>query len=208
FLYTALKWQRNMALFAFAIAPVFALHLGDLLERLTSAIGQPASGSRDSALLHWAIVIVLAVSAIMSFPAASRQTDEVFRDDMPVECVEYVKNTGLEGRMYNTYRWGGYLIWHLWPEHMVMLDGRADVMGRELVADWRTAHTLDEGWEQILEEYEIDCALISMKSPLVRALDLHPDWRLACEESTAQLFVRRGSVADRTAGAASVVSRD
>ncbi|MFW6438234.1 MAG: hypothetical protein ACOCZ7_04390, partial [Armatimonadota bacterium] len=87
FLYTTLKWQRNMALFAFAVAPVFALHLSGLLERLTSAIRQPASGSRDSALLHWAIVVVLAVSAIMSFPAASRQTDEAFRNDMPVECV-------------------------------------------------------------------------------------------------------------------------
>jgi len=36
FLYTALKWQRNAALFAFAIAPALALHAGDLLDRLAA----------------------------------------------------------------------------------------------------------------------------------------------------------------------------
>ncbi len=200
FLYTTLRWQRNTALFAFAVAPVVALHASDLLERLRSIGKQPAAPQAESALLHRAIVIALVVSAVISIPTASGRAEEAFRGDMPVECVEYVKRTGLEGRMYNTYRWGGYLIWRLWPDHHAMIDGRADVMGRELVMDWRKAHKLNEGWEQVLEEYEIDWALISVSSPLVRALDLHPDWRLVCEEDSARLFVRRGSIADRTAG--------
>ncbi len=33
------------------------------------------------------------------------------------------------------------------------------------------------------------------RAPLCRALELHPDWRLAFDEPTALLYVRRGSVA-------------
>ncbi|MFO8080309.1 MAG: hypothetical protein R6V07_08395 [Armatimonadota bacterium] len=200
FLYTALKWQRNAALFAFAVAPVLALHAGDLLDRVSSSARRPATDREPSRLVAWTILAALVVSMAVSVPSAARRADEVFRGDMPVECVQYIKDNGIEGRMFNTYRWGGYLTWHLWPEQQVMVDGRADVLGRELVMDWQRAHQLDEGWEQVLDDYEIDWAIISAGAPLARALDLHPKWRLACEEETARLFVRADSVADRTAG--------
>ena len=205
FLYTALRWQRNAALFAFAVAPVLALHTSDLIGRITTLGRRSGSAEREPTVLYWAIVVVFAVAAAMSFPAASQRADEVFRGDMPVECVEYVKRTGLEGRMFNTYRWGGYLIWHLWPEQQVMVDGRADVLGRDLVMDWRKAHRLEDGWEQVLDDYEIDWAIISAGAPLARALELHAGWRLVCQESTGRLFVRSGSIADRTAGPTTAV---
>lgn len=200
FLYTALRWQRNIALFAFAVAPVLALHVTGLMERIGLARESEIPGERPATLLYWAIAAALAVSAIISTPSASERAESKFREDQPVECVEYVKRTGLEGRMFNTYRWGGYLIWHLWPEHNVMLDGRADVMGEELVSDWQTAHKFEDGWEQVLKEYGIDWAVISESAPLARGLHQSPDWRLVCQEPEARLFVRKGSIADRTAG--------
>ncbi len=199
FLYTALKWQRNTALFAFAVAAPLSAHLTHLMRRIGLGQLSEAADQAKPVLLHWAIVIVLAISAALAVPSAARRADAKFEQDVPVECVQYVKETGLQGRMYNTYRWGGYLIWHLWPDHPVMVDGRADVMGRELVSDWRKAHKLKESWEDILDEYEIDWAIISVSAPLARGLDEHPDWRLACSEPTARLFVRRGSIADETA---------
>jgi hypothetical protein len=198
FLYTALKWQRNAALFAFAIGPMLAVHAGDILARVGLFRDREQPEGRPI-VLYWAIMAVLAVSAAMSLPSAARKTTEKWQEDQPVQCVQYIQASGIEGRMYNTYRWGGYLIWHLWPEHQVMLDGRADVMGRELVSDWRQAHKLEDGWEEILEKYEIDWAIISSSAPLVRGLEEHDQWRLVCEEPTARLFVRRGSIADRTA---------
>jgi hypothetical protein len=203
FLYTALRWQRNAALFAFAVGPVLALHVSDLIKRLR--VFASTEGAREEGppvVLNWAIALVLLLAAAASLPSASQRAEQKFREDMPVECVQYVKKTGLEGRMFNTYRWGGYLIWHLWPEQKVMVDGRADVMGRELVSDWRKASKLNDGWEQVLEDYEIDWALISVSAPLVRGLEEHPQWRVVCEEDTARLFVREGSVADETAGPA------
>jgi len=202
FLYTALKWQRNMGLFAVVAAAPLSLHLSDLLGRIGLGSSAEEAGGRRPTVLYWAIIVVLLISAAMSLPSAARMADAKFKADMPVECTQYIKDSGLQGRMFNTYRWGGYLIWHLWPEHKVMVDGRADVLGKALVSDWQKAHKLNAGWEQVLDDYKIDYAIVSVKAPLVRGLEEDPDWRLVCSESTGRLFVRRGSIADQTAGTA------
>ncbi|NLO07009.1 MAG: hypothetical protein GX131_14375 [candidate division WS1 bacterium] len=200
FLYSVLKWQRNTALYAFALAPVLAMHLSDLLGRMNVGGLEDADRERGPAALYWAIVLTLVIAAGLAFPPAMRRAPEAFRTDLPVECVQWAKDNDLQGRMYNTYRWGGYLIWEMWPQQRVFVDGRADVMGRELIQDWQKAHKMNEGWTEALYDYEIDWAIVSISSPLVRGLELHPQWRVACEEPTAKLFVRVGSVADTADG--------
>ncbi len=192
FLFSTLKWQRNTALFAFAVAPMLSLHVTHLLRR-AGLVRLASERHAAPSWLHLLIIIGLVVSAALAVPSALRKADDVFSKDLPIECTEYVKANDLQGRMFNTYRWGGYLIWHLWPEYEVFVDGRADVMGRTLVQDWRKAHKLHDGWQDVLEEYEIDWAMLSVSAPLCRGLELHPDWEVACREPTARLFVRAGS---------------
>ncbi len=208
FLYTALKWQRNMALFAFVVAAPLSLHLSDLIGRIGLRSSSEEAGGKRPTVLYWAIIVALLVSAVMSVPAAARIADAKFKADMPVECTQYIKDSGLQGRMFNTYRWGGYLIWRLWPQHKVMVDGRADVMGHDLVMDWQRAHKFNEGWEKVLDDYKIDYAVIVSSAPLVRGLEEDPNWRLVCSEPTARLFVRKGSIADRTAGPGEAAGAD
>ncbi|MGD9496958.1 MAG: hypothetical protein AB7Y46_11720 [Armatimonadota bacterium] len=196
FLFMALKWQRNIALFAFAVAPMLAVHLTDLLERVVPAALAGPDHRREPTALYAGIMVALAVLAVLAVPSALRRVDVVFSQDYPIECVRFADREGIEGRMFNTYRWGGYLIWRLWPRQRVFIDGRADVIGREIAMDWQKAHKLEDGWQEVLERYRIDWAILSVSSPLCRALEIHPDWRLACEEPTARLYVRRGSVAE------------
>lgn len=199
FLFTALKWQRNMGLYALAITPVLALHLSDLLRLAGIRSFEEMPDEREPAWLYVAIFVVLAATVVHGAPKALQRTPSVFETDYPVKCVRYIKQVHLPGRMFNTYRWGGYLIWELWPEQRVFVDGRADVMGRELVMDWDRANKLNEGWQEVLERYQIDWVLSATSSPLCRALAISPQWRLACKEPDAQLFVRLGTEADRAA---------
>lgn len=199
FLFTALKWQRNMGLYSMAIAPIFALHLSDLLRLAGIRSFEEMPEEREPGWLYAAILAVLVAIVACGAPNALRKTPGIFEQDYPIECVRYIEQTHLPGRMFNTYHWGGYLIWKLWPEQKVFVDGRADVMGRDLLMDWERAHRLNAGWQDVLEKYEIDWVLISSSSPLCRALAISPDWRPACEEPEAQLFVRVGTAADRAA---------
>lgn len=196
FLLLTLKWQRNAALYAFAVIPTLAVHLSGVLDDLGLARFGSDAEEREPTVFYGTIIVVLALLAGLAVPSALRKIDRTFSEDMPVEAVRYIEEVGLQGRMFNTYRWGGYLIWHLWPEHKVFIDGRADVMGKELSDDWQTAHKLKDGWEEVLTRYRIDWAVISESSPLCRALDLHPNWRCVLKEPAGRLYVRRGSVAD------------
>lgn len=42
----------------------------------------------------------------------------------PETAVRLIKKTNLKGNIYNSYDWGGYLIWRLYPENKVFIDGR------------------------------------------------------------------------------------
>ncbi|MEA3401871.1 MAG: hypothetical protein U9R79_11580 [Armatimonadota bacterium] len=190
FLFLTLKWQRNTALFAFAVAPVVALQLSELLEwRGLAELGRGES-QQPPAGLYVAIMAILSILAIAAAPNALSRVERAFAADMPGECVDHIQRTGLQGRMFNTYRWGGYLIWRLWPQQRVFVDGRADVMGQELIEDYCTAVKLREGWRDVVEAYDFDWALLAADSPLCRGLELLPEWSLECESETSRLYVR------------------
>jgi hypothetical protein len=42
----------------------------------------------------------------------------------PVKAAQFIIDNDLRGNMYNSYNWGGYLIWKLSPERKVFIDGR------------------------------------------------------------------------------------
>lgn len=50
------------------------------------------------------------------------------RPDMwrfPVGAADYLLANPIPGPLFNTYEQGGYLIWRLWPQYRVFIDGRA-----------------------------------------------------------------------------------
>ena len=51
---------------------------------------------------------------------AMRVNDEIY----PVGAADFVIANDLKGNLFNTYFWGGYLIWRLGPERKVFVDGR------------------------------------------------------------------------------------
>lgn len=42
----------------------------------------------------------------------------------PVQAADFIIANDLKGNLYNTYFWGGYLLWRLSPERKVYVDGR------------------------------------------------------------------------------------
>jgi hypothetical protein len=48
----------------------------------------------------------------------------------PVQAVCYLDTHSVPGPMYNSYEFGGYLLWARGPQHKVSIDGRAEVYKR------------------------------------------------------------------------------
>ncbi len=52
---------------------------------------------------------------------------------MPVKATSFLKANPITGNVYNSYYWGGYLIWELYPQKQVFIDGRVPAYPTEFI---------------------------------------------------------------------------
>jgi hypothetical protein len=104
----------------------------------------------------------------------------------------------VNGRIYNDYTWGGYMI-YAWPEQKVFIDGGADFYGPELTRTWAMIGQLQPFWRDSLERFGVDLALVPTSSAFAYELLREPGWRLIDCDQTAALVRKDGAVADPTA---------
>lgn len=120
------------------------------------------------------------------------------RQLFPVAGVEFVKNNQLPGRLYNPYEWGGYLIWRLYPDYKVFMDGRANtVYTEEQYRESLSTMRGDPGWDKILDKYNVNFVFCNK---ILRETNQHllPDrlgesgkWALIFEDDIEQIFMRK-----------------
>jgi hypothetical protein len=90
--------------------------------------------------------------------------------------------------VYNSYNWGGYLIWRDIP---VFVDGRADVYGDEFLFYYRQTFDPQPTWQEPLDEFAVDYVLMERNDPLTTLLAASQGWQQAYSDDVAMIFVRR-----------------
>ncbi len=71
---------------------------------------------------------------------------------IPVKAVDFIKENGIRGPLFNLYNEGGYLIFRLWPEDKVFIDGRSEVYRGRPIIEFFTIFGLHPGWEKLTDE--------------------------------------------------------
>ena len=100
---------------------------------------------------------------------------------LPEAEVRHLVRHRVEGNGFNAYRFGGFLMFRMYPEERVFMDGRNDLYGtfRTRVFD-PILHT-QPGWERLWEEsvrrYRLGWVLIDASDPLAARLEGDPRWR-------------------------------
>jgi hypothetical protein len=97
----------------------------------------------------------------------------------------------LEGKMFNHYNWGGYLIWRLWPDYRVFVDGRTDLYGDAFLRQYLETLTARSGFQERLREYDVDFVVIPSQSILATQLACEGEWRESYRDEVATIWVRR-----------------
>ena len=90
---------------------------------------------------------------------------EFDKKKVPVEAVEFAERNGIQGRLFNAYHFGGYLIYKGFPKDGVFVDGRAD-MYDEFLKNYYDVVDLKPEWKEILDRFEIEWMLITANSSL------------------------------------------
>lgn len=119
----------------------------------------------------------------------------------PIKATEFVREHQLPKNIYNTYDWGGYMEWQLYPDYLVFWDGRQTSAGM-FDLGWQVMAGKPD-WEKILDKFEVKTIVTrastidtGQKYPLLDRLAAHPDWFLVFNSESSMVFVKRGSVAD------------
>ncbi len=99
--------------------------------------------------------------------------------------MDWLEDTPLEGNGFNYFPWGGYLLYRIWPENLVFIDGQTDFYGEQLTREYEKIITLADGWQNLFSDYKIEWVLMPADSILISELRGRGPWEIVFEDNTS-----------------------
>ena len=101
----------------------------------------------------------------------------------PTQALPYLANFKPQGKVYNDFLWGGYLIWYE-RQIPVFVDSRVDIFEYNgTFKDYLDVIHLKDSIE-ILNKHDIQYVLFEKDAPLVYLLKATRDWKVDYEDKT------------------------
>ncbi len=192
-IYLALLAGRNMPLFALVAPIVLTRYAAPVIDEQRKKLKWKNHSTKTPRLQDAINILILAVigavvviRAWAIYPNTVNQTD--YAEDAPVAAVEFIKDHKPEGRLFNSYNWGGYLIWNL-RDYPVFVDGRTDLYSDAILSEWLNTMSANVGWQDTLDRWNIGLVLIEPSWPLAKVLPTE-GWQLLYEDEHSVLFER------------------
>ena len=196
--FAMLRFGRNVPFFSLVATPLLAEHLWEWVKgqpwasRLTAFTETSAAKPSipQIAMNSLIVVIVLIFCGIAAQRAAAKQP-LVEAEHFPKAAVDYMRVQRLPQPIFNEYAWGGYLIWRLYPDYPVFIDGRADVFGEKLVEQFIEVHDGKPRWRELLQQYGTQTVLVERDSAIASLLANDSGWQKVFEDKQAVILVRK-----------------
>lgn len=107
----------------------------------------------------------------------------------PEAAVNLIKKQGLAGKILTRFDWGEYLIWKLYPQDLVGMDGRYEtVYPPEVQKTYFEFYYGDPQWRQFLRDYPPDLILLDKSMAVVDLIRKEPGWQEIFSDSRSVLF--------------------
>ncbi len=196
---------RNVPLFVIVAMPVLAGALDEWLaahhrrlkalerfyhtDRRISGIDLKLRG----ALLPGLAIVLAAASLGSGLDLDFHRTGNNFDSQVfPVGAADWLVEHPQAGQPFNYFPWGGYLLYRLWPDQKVFIDGQTDFYGESLTRQYEQVLTLSPGWGDVLEQYSVDWVIFPAREVLSAELRDQPGWSVLYEDQTAIILRRAG----------------
>jgi hypothetical protein len=200
FTYLALLAARNISIVALMAAPLIARHLAAAVAdwhtsrpRLAALLDPPPLPTNPrSLLLNWGLLAVVALAAVVKAADATSAAanEKVLAAQSPVGAADYLAQAQPAGPLFNAYNWGGYLMWRLYPQYPVFVDGRTDLYADELLSQYLNTVAGNAGYADLLNEHGINLVLVETGAPLLARLDQAGGWRSVYSDDMATIYQR------------------
>ncbi|HEX8175698.1 MAG TPA: hypothetical protein VF543_11320 [Pyrinomonadaceae bacterium] len=192
--YAVLRSGRHLPIFAFAAVPLLAEHatLWIKSQDWSAPLFAPEkiTSGRQTFLRAAVLAAALVFSLMNARHVIAKQADSEEKH-FPARAVAFLRAQNLPDPIFNWYDWGGYLIWKLYPERRIYIDGRADVYGDAFLEEFLRATKGQGDWREPLRRNGIRTVIVKPDSPLAGLLMKEEGWSKAFEDSQAVVLVKR-----------------
>jgi len=191
--FTAASWMafRNILLMGFLAPVLIAVYLPFRL--------------RIPRFLNWVVPAALAMGVLAGLARSRFFQLRAAEWLVPAGAADYLAANYVKGPIFNTYEQGGYLIWRLWPQERVFIDGRA--LSENVYQDYRqilfnegsAADQIAGPRAELLDRYGIQVVVMNALDyasgalyPLAIALanPASEEWQLVYDDAQAVVFLR------------------
>jgi hypothetical protein len=196
---------RNIAIFGLVVTPALARYADEAWSRQWqtwgyqrvpfAALSTPASrraARSPRSILNWILLGLITAAALIkiSLPLNAETILNIEKKNLPYKAVSFLQKHRPAGPIFNSYNWGGYLIFRLQPDYPVYIDGRTDLYDDLFIRRYLGVVAANEGWQQILQQDGINLVFIETDSSLARFLRLDPAWQEIYRDEMAAIFSR------------------
>jgi hypothetical protein len=184
FSWAALTARRNFGPFAIVAAPVFSKYFAGFIDGWLGIAKQKiewvnrivVKTSRSNSelkpifknLINLTMISLLLIGVGWKIASVNERNFvlQAERDIFPVDAVEWLRDSGITGKMFNEYNWGGYLTWHF-RDMQVFVDGRTDLYGDDILEDYINLIAGKTNWVDVIDKYNLSILLVDPDSVLV-----------------------------------------
>jgi hypothetical protein len=193
--YAALRSVRHIPIYALIAIPILSSMVMAWLQERGIAKGlsskqtpmTPAKTLLNAVLLAGFLIFLLVRLHYVTHRQAEAEAKE-----LPAVAVSFIATHQPPAPILNHYNWGGYLIWKLYPEYRVYIDGRADLYGDAFMDDLATTYYLrGDSWRNPFEKWGIRTVVLPPDAPLVTALRALPDWETLYGDNQAVVLTKK-----------------
>lgn len=188
----ALMSARNIPLYALIMTPILSMQIKSFLTgtRWENREKQFISLQTKIRLPIWATIGSLIIICLILTSPWFKERNKFDPNVFPIEATNWIVASSPQGNMMNYFPWGGYLLFRLWPEYRVFIDGQTDFYGEDLTRTYEKILTLDEGWKFWLDKYQINWVIFPQDSRLIMALRQDPGWECLYKDHLATICLR------------------
>lgn len=187
FIYFSTLARRNTPFFFLLFIPLMVEEIDTLWQ-----------GAKHKLLAPYLNILVVLLMFLVAVLRIEGTTKNILRNgesvekyceamDYPCKAIEFIKKEKPPGNMFNPYNWGGYLIWQL-KEYPVFIDGR--VPGTKLFSEYETVGSFKEGWDKILEKYQVKWMFIYPNTLFQEILAMEGGWKEIYSDDKAVVIIK------------------
>ena len=163
--------ERHAPLFLLLGTPLLAWQLGAWLQARVRPwdVWRRKLASRTAWVVTSVGAGLVTLALLTALPRDGNPEARLLPGRYPEDAATWLRQAQLPGHLLNPYRWGGYLLFTLFPPTQVWIDSRGDLYGAARLREYELLHHAPPGSEaavrELLQRYDANVIVWPLVTP-------------------------------------------